>query len=84
MVASQRTLLFYEGQGRQSLSQHLDHRQLNCLALTIGTEGGFCEEEFAVREWALKLCLLVCVYCGPKQLALLRTPLVRRFVKIFI
>jgi 16S rRNA (uracil1498-N3)-methyltransferase len=50
MVASQRKLLFYEGQGRQGLSQYPGHRQINSMALIIGPEGGFCEQEVVTAQ----------------------------------
>lgn len=45
MAASQRTLLFYEGQDRHGLSHHIGQWKPNSLALIIGPEGGFCKEE---------------------------------------
>ncbi len=50
MCASQRALLFCEGQSRQGLGQLLRHWQPNSLALIIGPEGGFCDGEVVAAQ----------------------------------
>ncbi|APG26919.1 hypothetical protein A7E78_03140 [Syntrophotalea acetylenivorans] len=48
--ASQEALLFYERQEGQGVGSILRQRQLNSLALIIGPEGGFCNNEVLLAQ----------------------------------
>ncbi len=64
MSASQEALLFYEKQGQEGVGSILRQKQLKSLALIIGPEGGFCDDEvLSAKEKGARIVSL-----GPRVL----------------